>query len=98
MGMVLEEDDETGDVYVAEVKPGGAADRSKNVFPGDRIRRISGTFITDRRLGRTQERLVNALGVKLETIMSAIESNASRPRSNNGGATTFEIEHPVDLS
>uniref|UniRef100_A0A6U1P4I4 PDZ domain-containing protein n=1 Tax=Fibrocapsa japonica TaxID=94617 RepID=A0A6U1P4I4_9STRA len=63
LGMVLEED-ERGDVYVADVIPGGNAARTGKIFQGDKVVMISATF---------GEEVWSTRGVGIGSVMNAVK-------------------------
>ncbi|GAB4818674.1 hypothetical protein N2152v2_005720 [Parachlorella kessleri] len=81
LGIVLEED-KSGTIFVAEVVPGGNADRSGEVSVGDQLIATSGfTYTTQRRYqenwvkGGEQIVRMNVRGEDFKTVMAAIGSH-----------------------
>eukprot|EP00741_Cyanophora_paradoxa_P005433 tig00000882_g5268.t1 len=94
MGMILEEDNETGDVFVAELTPGGAAERSGLVQVGDIISKVMATFVIDKGIGKVESKLVDVRRMKLATVTGAIKSNVlARPDLKS--PTLFILERKV---
>jgi hypothetical protein len=70
IGLELDEDPKTGDVFVKKIEKNGRADKTGMVFEGDRVVMASATFGDD---------MWNCRGVGLGRVVSTIRVRNSKP-------------------